>query len=123
MFLMITISSFAIKVDDVKFNKVVKQGESVEKAFTLTNNKDVVVKYTLNIENPSENKNIEVTPKTILMLPKQKKQFKIKVKGEGVGEKSYYLNVKENSIDLKTQKNDLKINMVYRFQQKYTVLQ
>lgn len=123
LFLIIGVTTFSIKLDEIKFNKVVKKGESVEKTFTLTNNKEAVVKYSLSIEEAEKNKNIEVTPKSILILPKQEKKFKIKVKGNELGEKSYYLNIRENSIDVKNQKNDLKVNMIYRFQQKYTVVQ
>lgn len=121
--MIIGVTTFSIKLDEIKFNKVVKKGESVEKTFTLTNNKEAVVKYSLSIEEAEKNKNIEVTPKSILILPKQEKKFKIRVKGNELGEKSYYLNIRENSIDVKNQKNDLKVNMIYRFQQKYTVVQ
>lgn len=113
------ISVFAIKIDETKFDKKVILGSSTSKKFTLTNNKDKVIRYNLSVE--GDKKNISVEPKRLLIGSGESKSFTVKVSGDKQGKASYYLVVDEDIIDLKPEANQMKIKMKYRFKQNYEV--
>lgn len=119
LFVILSFSTFAFKIDEVKFDKIVPLGKSVTKEFTLENTKDKGVRYMLSIE--GNKKNISVTPTKIILQGKEKGKFKVTVKGEPKGKGEYFLVIDEKYLDLNKESTQMKINMKYRIKQKYTV--
>lgn len=119
LFVILSFSTFAFKIDEVKFDKIVPLGKSVIKEFTLENTKDKGVRYMLSIED--NKKNISVTPTKIILQGKEKGKFRVTVKGEQKGKGEYFLVIDEKYLDLNKESTQMKINMKYRIKQKYTV--
>lgn len=121
IFLSIFNGIFAIKLNDLDFDKNILKGDTVEKVFIIENNSNEKMRYIFTIENEKMNKNIEIDPKRLLLLPNEKKEFKIKIKGEDYGEKNYFLVIDEKSLNLLESDSQIKINRKYRIEQSYIV--
>lgn len=109
--------SFAFKIDELEFGKIVEQNKKAEKTFTLTNN-DVGTKiYRISIEG---DKNIKVSPSLLNILPQQSKKFKLNVIADNIkGEHSYFLVIREVKKD--KVKKDVGINEIIKIKQKYMI--
>lgn len=121
IFLSVFNGIFAIKLNDLDFDKNILKGDTVEKVFIIENNSNEKMRYIFTIENEKMNKNIEIDPKRLLLLPNEKKEFKIKIKGEDYGEKNYFLVIDEKSLNLLESDSQIKINRKYRIEQSYIV--
>lgn len=119
LFLILSFSAFALKIDDVDMNKTVKVGERASKTFKLSNDKKYPLRYRLSIENNV--KGVKVIPSTLLIPAFSEKSFKVSVEGINKGEKVYFLVLDEEPINLQTEGSSAKIKMKYRIEQKYTV--
>lgn len=121
IFLSVFNGIFAIKLNDLDFDKSILKGDAVEKIFIIENNSNEKMRYIFTIENEKVNKNIEIDPKRLLLLPHEKKEFKIKIKGDKYGEKNYFLVIDEKSLNLLESDSQVKINRKYRIEQSYIV--
>ena len=119
LFLILSFSAFALKIDDVDMNKTVKVGERASKTFKLSNSKKYPLRYRLSIENNV--KGVKVIPSTLLIPAFSEKSFKVSVEGINKGEKVYFLVLDEEPINLQTEGSSAKIKMKYRIEQKYMV--
>lgn len=119
LFLILSFSAFALKIDDVDMNKTVKVGERASKTFKLSNDKKYPLRYRLSIENNV--KGVKVIPSTLLIPAFSEKSFKVSVEGINKGEKVYFLVLDEEPINLQTEGSSAKIKMKYRIEQKYMV--
>lgn len=119
LFLILSLSTFALKSPDVDMNVSVKVGEKREKKFTLINDKSYPLRYKLSIANGSGAES--VTPTTLLIPAFEKKDFQVSVIGKSKGEKKYKLILEEDALNLNQGGSSAKIKMKYRIEQKYVV--
>lgn len=117
MLFLVSTFSFAFKIDELEFGKIVEQNKKAEKTFTLTNN-DVDTKiYRISIEG---DKNIKVSPSLLNILPQQSKKFKLNIIADNIkGEHSYFLVIREVKKD--KVKKDVGINEIIKIKQKYMI--
>lgn len=119
LFLILSLSTFALKSPDVDMNVSVKVGERREKKFTLINDKSYPLRYKLSIADGSGAES--VTPTTLLIPAFEKKDFQVSVIGKSKGEKKYKLILEEDALNLNQGGSSAKIKMKYRIEQKYVV--
>ncbi len=116
-YISISVLSFSLEIDSVKFNKIVHKNEIVQKEFSIKNSGANHLKYLLEIE--GKNDHIKVNPKQFIVETGKEKRFKILVKGKGnTGSNIYYLLIKEKNIDPSSKKS-LTLNKTYRIKQEY----
>lgn len=107
---------YALKIDDLKFDKTIKQNEIEKKEFTLTNSEIDEKIYRLSIE---DDKNVKVLPNIIQLKPFENKKIQIQVKGIGnKGERNYFLVIKEIE---KIKQNKININKSVKIKQTYKI--
>lgn len=119
LFLIFSLSIFALKSPDIDMDISVKVGEKREKKFTLINDKSYPLRYKLSIANGSGVES--VTPATLLIPAFERKDFKVSVVGKNKGEKKYKLILEEDALNLNQGGSSAKIKMKYRIEQKYVV--
>ena len=113
---MLSMNLYALKIDDLKFDKIIKKNETQKKEFILTNNEVDEKIYRLTIEN---DKNVKVLPNIIQLKSYESKKIQIQVKGsEGKGDRNYYLVIKEIQ---KTKQNKININKSVKIKQTYKI--
>lgn len=117
LMLLLSTLSFALKIDELEFGKVVGQNNKVEKIFNLTNN-DIEDKiYRISIEG---DKNIKVTPTLLNLSPQQSKEFKVEVTAKNSkGNYDYFLVIKE--VRQKRLKKGVALNKVVKIKQSYKI--
>ena len=117
LMLLLSTLSFALKIDELEFGKVVGQNNKVEKIFNLTNN-DIEDKiYRISIEG---DKNIKVTPTLLNLSPQQNKKFKVEVTAKNSkGNYDYFLVIKE--VRQKRLKKGVALNKVVKIKQSYKI--
>ena len=109
--------SFAFKIDELEFGKVVEQNNKVEKIFNLTNNGIEGKIYRISIEG---DKNIKVTPALLNLSPQQNKEFKVEVAAKNSkGNHDYFLVIKE--VRKKQLKKGVALNKVVKIKQSYKI--
>lgn len=118
-FLILSVASFAFKIDSLDFDKTIAIDEKATQVYTLTNNKNYPLRYQLSIE--ESDKNISVTPKTLLIPAHSEKKFSVAVTGASKGEKHYFLILEEEGVNLENKGSYAKLKMKYRIEHKYWV--
>lgn len=114
---MLSTLCFAFKIDELEFNKIMKQNERVEKIFTITNNELETKIYKISIEG---DKNVKVTPSVLNLLPQESKKIKIEVIGKNSkGNYEYFLVIRE--INKNSLKKGVNLNKIIKIKQKYIV--
>lgn len=114
-FISLSLKGHSFWLNSSNFDKEVKNGEKVSKIFILKNNTNDKKKYRLT----SDNKNVDITPKIILLYPKKQKNFKITINGTGkMGENRYYLKIFEETLKKPISKG-IKINKTINIEQRY----
>ena len=94
-FLSVTVV-FSFEIDELKFNKEMKVGETAEKIFKLTNNNpDRTISYNLRIEG---DRNVKVSPAKIVLKKFESGYYSIKATGKRKGTHHYKLIVEEGDI-------------------------
>lgn len=119
LFLILSMSIFALRTSDINMDIKVKEGEKGSKTFILENAKEYPLRYRLSIENDVYG--VKVTPNTLLIPAFSSKSFEVLVDGDTQGEKSYFLILEEEILNLKSEGSNAKIKMKYRIEQKYVV--
>lgn len=116
MFLLSTFS-FALKINELEFGKVVEQNKKVEKFFNLTNN-DIDSKiYKISVEGDN---NVKITPSSLNLLPQQSKKFKVEVTADNPpGNYSYFLIITE--VKDKKLKKGVSLNKIVKIKQTYKI--
>lgn len=125
LFFIFNLLSFSFSIDNLDFDKQVKENETVGKEFLIKNTSDYNKKYEISIKESKDNKilnNIKVVPSVLILKKNDSKKINIQVKNRGLknGEYEYYLVIKERNIDLKkSEKNvamiDKNINILQSF--------
>ncbi len=117
LILILSTLCFAFKIDELEFNKIMKQNERVEKIFTITNNELETKIYKISIEG---DKNVKVTPSVLNLLPQESKKIKIEVIGKNSkGNYEYFLVIRE--INKNSLKKGVNLNKIIKIKQKYIV--
>lgn len=117
LMLLLSTLSFALKIDELEFGKVVEQNNKVEKIFNLTNNGMEDKIYRISIEG---DKNIKVTPALLNLSPQQNKEFKVEVTAKNSkGNHDYFLVIKE--VRKKQLKKGVALNKVVKIKQFYKI--
>lgn len=119
LFMILSMSIFALRTSDINMDIKVKEGEKGSKIFILENAKEYPLRYRLSIENDVYG--VKVTPNTLLIPAFSSKSFEVLVDGDTQGEKSYFLILEEEILNLKSEGSNAKIKMKYRIEQKYVV--
>lgn len=117
--MILSMSIFALRTSDINMDIKVKEGEKGSKTFILENAKEYPLRYRLSIENDVYG--VKVTPNTLLIPAFSSKSFEVLVDGDTQGEKSYFLILEEEILNLKSEGSNAKIKMKYRIEQKYVV--
>lgn len=119
MLIILNTNLFCFSLNSIKFEKIIKKGDSGEKKYELINNTNKTKKYELKTDNDY----VKVTPEKFILLKKSRKNFIIKVKGdERKGEHSYHIIINEKILnrDIKN-KNIIYLNKIIRIKQKYYI--
>ena len=118
-FMILSVSTFALRINDTDLDLKVKLGERKVKEFILKNDNNYILRYKISLMENSEE--VSVSPSTLLIPAFEEKKIKIVVRGMIKGEKKYKLILEEDKLDLKTKGSSAKIKMKYRIEQKYVV--
>ena len=115
LFFMFNLLSFSFSIDNLDFDKQVKENETIGKEFLIKNTSDYNKKYEISIKESKNSKilnNIKVVPSVLILKKNDSKKINIQVKNNGLknGEYEYYLVIKERNIDLK--KNEKNVAMI-----------
>ena len=109
--------SFAFKIDELEFGKILNTNQKMDKVFTLENNNTETKIYKISVEG---DKNVKITPNLLNLQPHQSKKFKLEVTAKKPkGEHSYFLIITE--VRKEALKKEVGINKIIKIKQKYTI--
>ena len=115
--LLLSTLSFAFKIDELEFGKIVEENNRVEKVFNLTNNGIEDTIYRISIEG---DKNVKVTPALLNLSPQQNRAFNIEVTAKNPkGNYDYFLVIKE--VRQKRLKKGVTLNKIVKIKQSYKI--
>lgn len=117
MILLLPKFSFAFKIDELKFGKILEPNKKTNKVFTLTNNENNAILYEISIEGDS---NVKAIPSLLRLLPQQSKKFTLEIIANNLkGDYNYFLVIKEIKKEKLSQGIDL--NKIVKIKQAYTI--
>lgn len=111
------INLFSFSLNNLEFDEVLKKDEVKIKEYVLKNNTKGIKKYIIS----TDSTNIEVKPRSFVLLPQKEKNFNIKVFGKGIdGANEFNLVITEKSLNKDSiEKNAVYLNKIVQIKQKY----
>lgn len=121
LFLSIGVFSYALQINDIRFDKIMKKNENGEKIFRVINTEKDYIIYKMYVEGSDK---VKVEPKVLMIKNGQEESFKVKVRDNRIGKHEYYLVFEEVKVIEKDETKSAKASLLktIRILQKYEVV-